>query len=249
MLGDFYQSSQKAGVLQRGRSDTDKVNQSESVTTNFLQTIRIIRTGHPLKRRTVRSSKKILCKWWPFVAREATQCVTTIFVNYPDRLYWLAFSQRRTSFCKWSWSSESKVDDIGGVDNHQEEQQEGEVVGLRSWEEMSTDHRRSDARYSSYIMHRSLLHTLYQTQFMNQILLAVHFFFGQHRSFQDTQQLWQYHINTAAKSFNVTKSRRFIVKTILMYCKCSPNAMVLSSVRCGIARLWSLATCIVGLWL
>ena len=25
---------------------------------------------------------------------------------------------------------------------------------------MSTDHRRSDARYSSYIMHRSLLHTL-----------------------------------------------------------------------------------------
>ena len=188
--------------------------------------------------------------------RAAAHCITTCFVNYPDWLYWLAFSQRRTSFCKWSWSSESKVDDIGGVDNDQEEQQEGEVVGLRSWEEMSTDHRRSDARYSSYIctalyyiLCNTKLRSLYQTQFMNQILLVVHFFFGQHRSLQDTQQLWQYHINTAAKSFNVTKSRRFIVKTILMYCKCSPNAMVLSSVCGCIARLWSLATCIVGLWL
>ena len=100
--------------------------------------------------------------------------------NYPDRLYWLAFSQRRTSFCKWSWSSGSKADDRGRSgrieklkekqeeekeeeeeeEDDQEVQQEGEVVGLRSWEEMSTDHRRSDARYSSYIMHRSLLHTL-----------------------------------------------------------------------------------------
>ena len=49
-VGKLLQFIQKAGVLQRGQSDKDKVNQSESVTTNFLQTIRIIRTGRPLKR-------------------------------------------------------------------------------------------------------------------------------------------------------------------------------------------------------
>ena len=99
------------------------IQRTQSVTTNFLQTIRIIRTGCPLKRRTVWGSKKILCKWWAFVARgQLRSALQQYFANYPDRLYWLAFSQRRTSFCKWSWSSESKVnDDIGGVDNDQEE--------------------------------------------------------------------------------------------------------------------------------